>query len=254
MSERIFFDGLIVAWFILAAIVCAALFFVVAPYGRHAGSRRWGPTIENRIGWMLMEWPAALVFPSCLLFGRDMNPLTALVFVGLWEAHYLHRAYIYPLMLRGENKRMPLSVAGMGFFFNLVDGYLNGRYIFSFSGGYPTSWLYDPRFLAGLALFIAGFVVNRQSDEILRRLRRPGDSGYSIPYGGMFRWVSCPNYLGEIVEWFGWALLTWSLPGLAFAVWTAANLAPRAWAHHRWYRDRFPDYPPGRKVLLPGLW
>lgn len=254
MSERVFFDGLIIAWFILAAIVCAALFFVVAPYGRHAGSRRWGPTIENRIGWMLMEWPAALVFPSCLLFGRDMNPLTALVFVGLWEAHYLHRAYIYPLMLRGENKRMPLSVAAMGFFFNLVDGYLNGRYIFSFSGGYPTSWLYDPRFLAGLALFVAGFVVNRQSDEILRRLRRPGESGYSIPYGGMFRWVSCPNYLGEIVEWFGWALLTWSLPGLAFAVWTAANLAPRAWAHHRWYRERFPDYPSGRKALLPGLW
>jgi hypothetical protein len=254
MSERAFFDGLIIAWFILAAIVGVALFFVVAPYGRHAGGRRWGPAIDNRVGWLLMEWPAALVFPACLFFGVNVNLITALVFVGLWEAHYLHRAYIYPLMLRGEQKRMPLSIAGMGFFFNVVDGYLNGRYIFAFSGGYPTRWLVDPRFVAGLAVFVAGFVVNRHSDELLRRLRRPGESGYSIPHGGLYRWVSCPNYLGEIVEWFGWALATWSLPGLAFAVWTAANLAPRAWAHHRWYRRHFPDYPPQRKALLPGLW
>jgi protein-S-isoprenylcysteine O-methyltransferase Ste14 len=70
----------------------------------------------------------------------------------------------------------------------------------------------------------------------------------------LYRWISCPNYLGEIVEWSGWALATWSLPGLAFAVWTAANLAPRAHSHHLWYREHFEDYPPQRKALLPGLW
>lgn len=254
MDERVFFDGLIIAWFILAAVVCTALFFIVASYGRHVGARRWGLTIDNRIGWMLMEWPAVIVFPACLLFSRAMNPVMALVFVGLWEIHYLHRACVYPLMLRGEHKRMPLTIVGLGFFFNVVEGYLNGRYIFAFSDGYPIGWLYDPRFLVGVALFVAGLVVNRQSDEILRQLRQPGESGYRIPYGGMFRWVSCPNYLGEIVEWFGWALLTWSLPGLVFAVWTAANLAPRAWAHHRWYRKNFPDYPQERQALVPGVW
>ena len=57
----------------------------------------------------------------------------------------------------------------------------------------------------------------------------------------------------EIVEWLGWALLTWSPAGLAFAAWTMANLVPRARAHHRWYRERFPDYPARRKALVPGL-
>jgi len=85
-------------------------------------------------------------------------------------------------------------------------------------------------------------------------LRRPQESGYKIPYGGLFRWVSCPNYLGEIVIWTGWAVTTWSLPGLAFALWTATNLIPRARANHRWYRNYFPDYPASRKALLPGLW
>jgi steroid 5-alpha-reductase/3-oxo-5-alpha-steroid 4-dehydrogenase 1 len=54
-----------------------------------------------------------------------------------------------------------------------------------------------------------------------------------------------------MLEWIGFALMTWCLPGLAFSVWTIANLAPRAWAHHRWYQDAFPDYPKERKALIP---
>ena len=63
--------------------------------------------------------------------------------------------------------------------------------------------------------------------------------------------MSCPNYLGEIVEWCGWALATWSPAGLAFAVYTAANLAPRAVSNHHWYLSHFPDYPRERRALIP---
>ena len=66
--------------------------------------------------------------------------------------------------------------------------------------------------------------------------------------------MSCPNYLGELVEWAAWALLTGSLAGLSFFCFSAANLVPRARSHHRWYQSRFPDYPAQRKALLPGLW
>ena len=90
--------------------------------------------------------------------------------------------------------------------------------------------------------------------HILRNLRKPDESGYRIPYGGLYRWISCPNYFGEIITWVGWAVATWSLPGLAFAVWTIANLAPRARAHHIWYREHFSDYPTERKALMPGVW
>lgn len=69
----------------------------------------------------------------------------------------------------------------------------------------------------------------------------------------LFKYVSCPNYLGEIIQWAGWALLTMSPAGLVFLIWTIANLAPRALAHHRWYKETFQDYPDERKALLPGL-
>ena len=91
------------------------------------------------------------------------------------------------------------------------------------------------------------------SDNILLSLRKQGRTGYAIPDCGAFRYVSCPNYLGEILEWTGWAIATWSLGGLAFCVFTIANLVPRAFSNHRWYRDQFPDYPPGRRALIPGV-
>jgi 3-oxo-5-alpha-steroid 4-dehydrogenase 1 len=252
LKELTIYHSLLVAWFALALVVFVALFFVSAPYGRHI-RRGWGYTIGNRLGWILMEAPAPLVFAVCFFLGSRSGAVT-LVFLGLWEAHYLHRAFIYPFSLRGTARRMPLVIISVGVLFNSMNGYLNGRYIFNFSGGYVGSWLADPRFIIGTLLFVLGFIINRQADLTLRGLRRPGESGYKISDRYLFRWISCPNYLGEIIIWIGWAVATWSWPGLAFAFWTIANLLPRAKAHHTWYLRTFPDYPPGRKALVPWLW
>jgi 3-oxo-5-alpha-steroid 4-dehydrogenase 1 len=253
MNERTVFDGIIIAWLVLAAGVFIALFFVAAPYGRHI-RRGWGLTLPNKLGWIIMESMSALLFALFFVLGDHRGTPTAWVFLLMWEAHYVHRAFIYPLTLKGEGKRIPLLIVSFGLFFNSVNAYLNGRWLFSLSGGYPDSWLRDPRFIAGAMLFIAGFMVNRHSDTVLRSLRKNGETGYAVPYGGFFRWVSSPNYLGELAIWTGWAIATWSLPGLTFAVWTAANLVPRARANHRWYKQTFPDYPAERHALIPGIW
>lgn len=253
MSEPAFFHILTVGWFALAVVVFFALLFFAAPYGRYF-RRGWGLAVNNRLGWIIMEMAAPLVFAVCFVLGSRSNTVTTLVFLGLWEAHYIHRAFIYPFSLHSRGRGMPLVIVSFGFLFNTVNGYLNGRYIFTFSGGYTDQWLGDPRFIAGAVLFITGFVINRQADRTLYNLSRVAGSGYKIPCGGLYRWISCPNYFGEVIIWLGWALATWSLPGLAFAVWTAANLVPRARSHHAWYRQHFPDYPPRRRAFLPGVW
>jgi len=242
------------AWLSVAAAVFVALFFIDAPYGRYA-RKGWGPTLPARIGWLVMEAPAALVFAAGFGLGPHHNA-TAWVFLALWESHYGYRAFIYPFTLREGDRRMPVAVAAMAVVFNTVNAGLNAWWLFDLSGGYQTSWLLDPRFLAGTVLFIAGMAVNRSADATLRALREPGrrQGRYSIPQGFLYRRVTSPNYLGEIVEWTGWAILTWSLPGSAFAAWTAANLVPRAAANQRWYREQFPDYPPERRALIPGVW
>ncbi|MGC9467474.1 MAG: DUF1295 domain-containing protein [Anaerolineae bacterium] len=253
MIERTLNLAMVLVGLGVAAGVFALLFFISAPYGRYL-RRGWGPLIRNVYGWIVMETPAALVFAACFIAATAPRNAPLIVFFIMWELHYVHRAFIYPLTIRDGHKKMPITVMLLGFGFNVGNAYANGRYLFTLSGGYPESWMYDPRFIAGLTLFVAGYIINRWADGALRALRKPGETGYRIPYGGLFRWISCPNYLGEIIEWFGWALATWSLPGLAFAVWTFANLAPRARSHHAWYHKNFPDYPPERKALIPWIW
>jgi protein-S-isoprenylcysteine O-methyltransferase Ste14 len=209
--------------------------------------------MDNKLGWMIMESASALLFALFFILGNHRNSPVAVIFLIMWEVHYIHRAFVYPLTLHGPSKRMPILIVSFGMFFNCINAYLNGRYLFSLSGGYDISWLTDPRFILGLMLFVEGFMVNRYSDRVLGGLRKEG-GGYKIPYGGFYRWVSSPNYLGELAIWSGWALATWSLPGLAFAVWTAANLIPRARANHLWYKSKFVDYPEERRALIPGLW
>ncbi len=253
MNEQTFFNCLVTGWFILAVVIFVTLFYVIAPYGRHV-RKGWGLTIDNRLGWIIMEAVSPVVFAACFLLGNNVNTATVLVFFFIWEAHYIHRAFIYPFGLHTKTKRMPIVVMSFALLFNITNAYINGRYIFTLSNGYANEWLADPRFIAGVVLITIGFIINRRADHTLHNLRKPGESGYRIPYGDLYRWISCPNYFGEIIIWTGWAMATWSLPGLAFAVWTVANLVPRARVHHSWYREHFPDYPPERKALVPGVW
>jgi 3-oxo-5-alpha-steroid 4-dehydrogenase 1 len=235
----------------LAAVTLAALSFVTAPYGRHVRDG-WGPTIPSRAGWIAMESPAVLAFAAFYLLGSHRAAPAPLALLALWQTHYVHRAFVFPFALRAEGKTMPVVIAAMAFAFNLLNAWINARWI-SELGDYRAAWLVDPRFVGGALVFFAGLAVNVRADGRLRALRRPGETGYQIPRGGLYEYVSCPNYLGEIVEWLGWALATWSLPGLAFAIYTIANLGPRAVHHHAWYRRTFPGYPPRRKALVPFL-
>ena len=252
MTEATFHTAL--AWAVVAAgaIVFVSLFFVTAPYGRHTRGG-WGPMMSNRLGWIIMESPAALAFAAIYFCGRHRFDPAPLALCTLWLAHYLHRSFIFPFRLRSGQKPMPASVAGMAILFNVINAYVNARWI-SELGSYPTSWLGDARFVAGAVAFLAGMAINIQSDNILFSLRKPGDSGYKIPHGGAYRFVSSPNYFGELIEWGGWALATWSLAGLSFFLFTFANLAPRAVSNHRWYRRTFPDYPAERRAVIPWLW
>jgi hypothetical protein len=77
---------------------------------------------------------------------------------------------------------MPVSVIMLGLFFNVVNAYLNGRFLFTLSNGYPDSWLVDPRFVSGIIIFIVGYAVNKQSDHVLRSLGRESDGSYRIQY------------------------------------------------------------------------
>ena len=248
--ERYLFDRIVFCWIILASMVFIILLFITAPYGRHT-SRNWGVTIPNRIAWILMEMPALVIFVVFVLTGKAEKNSVVWIAASLFSIHYIHRSLIYPFRIKTRGKRMPLLIAIMAIFFNLVNASINGYFLGSLQDQYSSNWLTDPRFILGGLLFLAGMVINVMADEKLIHLRKKSTNGYQIPFGGLFNRISCPNFFGEIMEWLGFAILCWSLPALSFFIWTCCNLIPRALDHHRWYKRQFPDYPVNRKAVFP---
>ena len=250
--EQTTFDFIVYTWIAIGIVIFPLVLWVVAPYGRHTTSR-WGPLINNKIGWILMESPSLFLFSWFFLSGNAQISFIPWVFFLAWFVHYFNRTLIFPFRLRTKGKKMPFTIVLMAFSFNLVNAFINGYYLGNLSAWYDSAWLLDPRFIFGAFLFLMGLIINWHSDNILIHLRKPGETGYVIPQGGLFKYISCPNHFSEIIEWTGYALMTWCLPGLAFAIWTFVNLVPRALHHHRWYGQTFPDYPANRKALFPFL-
>jgi steroid 5-alpha reductase family enzyme len=250
--NRGLFDAIVISWIMLACVVCIVLLFITAPYGRHS-SRKWGITIPNRTGWIMMEAPVLAIFLYFILSGKSGKNTVLWVMAALFCLHYIHRSMIYPFRIKTKGKRMPLLIALLAVLFNAVNGFINGYYLGTLQNQYNHAWLTDPRFIAGSLLFLTGMIINLAADEQLIRLRKNSANGYRIPYGILFSKISCPNFFGEILEWLGFAVLCWSLPALSFFVWTLCNLIPRALDHHRWYKKQFPDYPANRKAVLPYL-
>jgi len=246
------YDALFVAGMVFAALTAVSGAFVRTPYGRF-GATGWGPALHPQVGWILMELPAPVAYLWFHLHGDRAYEPVRLMFLALWCVHYLNRGWLFPLRMRVRpGAGMSLAVVAIGMGVTTLHGYLNGAWIGGLGANLDAAWLRDPRFVVGIALYVGGFALNVLSDARLRALRErvvPGD--YAIPRGGGFRWVSCPNYLGELIAWAGFAIATGSPGGLFVFAISAANLVPRAIETHRWYRDRFPDYPAERRAIVP---
>ncbi len=248
--ERESYYTLLWIWTVVGLLAFVLLLFVTAPYGRHS-RKDWGPSIPNRVGWVVMELPSLIIFILAFLLGPNgVQPVTW-IFFAFYVFHYGNRSILWPLRTKTSGKQMPLVVAFMAVAFNLVNGFINGYYFSAFAREYTWYWLMDIRFILGMIVWGSGLFINWWSDQTLLNLRRGGRKGYFIPRGGLFRWISCPNFLGEILEWSGFAIMTWSPAALVFALWSFFNLVPRALDHHKWYKQTFPDYPAGRKAIIP---
>ena len=154
------------------------------------------------------------------------------------------------IFTKPKGRRMSLVVCAGGFLYNTFIAAMLGRWV-SHLGVYTDVWIYQPHFIFGLAIFLFGMYINVKSDLYLVGLRNKKSKGYSIPHGGLFRNLTSPNYLGELIEWLGWAILTWSSVGLALAFCVAAQVFPRSLSHRTWYRRKFTDYPTERKAIIP---
>lgn len=224
---------------VLGLIVFISLYFVTAGYGKFA-TKKWGPAVNNKVGWVIMESPVFLFMLILWLLSPNKGNTVTTLFFLFFELHYFQRSFIFPLLLKGKST-MPLSIITMGIIFNTINALMQGGWLFYLAptGTYTTEWLTTPQFIIGTIIFFAGMIININSDSVIRHLRKPGDTKHYLPQKGMYKYVTSANYFGEIVEWTGFAILTWSLSGVIFAWWTFANLVPRAASIYKRYVEEF---------------
>ena len=243
----------LILW-IMAAIglfVFVALYFVDAGYGKFR-SKKWGYSIDNKIGWVLMEAPALvpIAYTLAALFPGNL----VILFMSLYALHYVYRSFIFPSLLKGKS-RMPLAIIAMGAMFNTMNSSLLCTSLVLFPkdtytciGQYAQHWY----FWLGLVLFFLGMYTHMKADHTIRNLRKPGDTNHYLPKGGMFDYVTSANYFGELLEWTGFAIILNNPAAWLFVWWTAANLVPRAHSINKKYRAEFGNEQVGnRKRVIP---
>jgi len=245
------YSTIIYAWMATGVVTFLLLLKITAPYGRHTKSN-WGLQISNNLGWVIMEAPVMILLMYFVLSHTENQNAVSWTLIAAFMFHYINRTFIFPFRLRTKGKKMPVVIVAAAIIFNLVNGFSLGYYFAHFAS-YEKEYFTEINFIAGGLLFVSGVFINWKSDSILINLRKPGETGYVIPQGWLFRYVSCPNLFGEIVEWTGFALMSWNLPAVSFLVWSCANLIPRAISHHKWYKQKFENYPQERTAIFPGL-
>lgn len=237
---------------VIAVIVFIALYFVKAGYGIFH-TNQWGLSINNKAAWVMMEAPVFIVMLYMWASNGASTALPAFLAFLLFQLHYFQRSFVFPLMMKGKS-RMPIAIMLMGITFNVINGLLIGTSLFVFPPSLfdeGMAYLTHPTSIAGIAIFFVGMAINLHSDHVIRHLRKPGDTRHYLPQKGFYRYVTSANYLGELVEWTGFALLCSTPAAWLFVLWTAANLVPRAAAIHRHYREEFGDAVGTRKRVIP---
>ena len=199
--------------------------------------------IPGKLTWCTME----LVSPVCFIIALYTHShsltqpqlITSLLFI----THYVNRSIIYPLFNPSQSASH-LLVLLSATAFNTANGSLQGWY----------AARVEKIDCIGVSVMVLGFSGNVYHDVLLFNTKRRAKGGYAIPSGGLFDYVSFPNYFCEWIEWLGYALATKSWlhsPPFTFLLALIAVMLPRAYNGQRWYRARFNDYPASRKIVIP---
>ncbi|XP_045116643.1 3-oxo-5-alpha-steroid 4-dehydrogenase 1-like [Portunus trituberculatus] len=236
-------------WGSIGLVVASLILQDSSPSSRSTSSRF---LIPGRVARFLQDCPAFFI-PMVLVargkqkaYGSVVNQLC----LGMFIMHFFQRCFISPLLMASQKptRFLPFLLA---FLTQIYNGILHGVYFVNYYRYNDEEWFYKPNFYIGFVLFLYGMKINIGADSILRKSEM--QSQLQLPKGGWFEKISCPDYFGEIVEMWGYALASLAPPALVLASTTTLLLAHRARQSHQWYLKKYEDYPRTRKAVFPFL-
>ncbi|KAJ2722878.1 hypothetical protein GGI07_003005 [Coemansia sp. Benny D115] len=178
----------------------------------------------------------------------------AIASLSLYTLHVLLRLKESLYDQPKTNARMHIGQYGVGLIFYLVTP------LATIIDSLYSPGLQTPSRLAvalGLLLYTYASVHQWRCHGILFRLRSRSlkeNTGYVVPTGDLFSYVSCPHFLCEILLYVSlWMVTGFQATTLVWNIaWTAINLGITARESHMWYKQAFGDkYPRNHRALVP---
>jgi hypothetical protein len=213
------------------------------PYGKF----RTGAGVNSRAGWALTYATPVFVYIALWVEGGLPQTPYHLAVFGAFLLHFVRR--IFEVSFANSYSR-PTPLRALVFIAFLYSGVGASCGFFQVrTFGQPIS---QPIFIIGVLTFAFGEVFNGYHHWLLARLRPLGVRIYTVPRRGLFGWVACAHYLGEILSFVGYAMMSNLLPVWGNAVVVTAYLSARANSTLNWYRREMPlQIPSGWRRLIP---
>jgi 3-oxo-5-alpha-steroid 4-dehydrogenase 1 len=165
----------------IAIIPINMLFFshIPTPYGRFYKKDIWGPELDEKTAWCIMESTALFMFLIFyFLYGVNKLSYVPLFFLSLWVFHYINRSFIYPfVIMKQKYKKFPLLLVVLGFFYLSMFSYLNAKNISS-NPKYTMDWFKKPIFIIGVIIFFIGFIINVWADCKLQHIKEKDNKSF----------------------------------------------------------------------------
>jgi hypothetical protein len=130
MESIVYFSAILMI--ITAIITFLVLLVIAAPYGKFTENKGWGPLVNAKIAWFVMESPNLISSYTLysLYKNSDTFKFTNKILLLTFAIHYIHRTLIYPLRMHGANANpMPLSVMMLAFLFTSWNSFNQATYL-----------------------------------------------------------------------------------------------------------------------------
>ncbi|KAE8692425.1 Steroid 5-alpha-reductase DET2 [Hibiscus syriacus] len=171
--------------FLISPPTWISLYFLQAPYGKHNRSHHLSSS-----GLVLHGKPHPLAHSPALPLRPTFFQPKSLILIYPFLLHYFNRTVLYPLRLsrNGNGEGFPVSIALTAFGFNLLNAYLQARWVSHYKDDYERDGLFWWKFLCGLLIYGDGMWVNIWADEVLVGLKNRAAADIRFRVEGCSSW------------------------------------------------------------------
>ncbi|ORX53996.1 hypothetical protein DM01DRAFT_1305444 [Hesseltinella vesiculosa] len=221
-------------------------------YSKFASLKSKSLTIPSQWGMLLIYAPSLIGSIGIWWWSHHRKSLPHVQFLSLFTfLHFTKRIYEVLFVHRYSGKSVladALVISSSYLSFTVIQWH--------FATLVPASSVDRPQLVLGAILFFIGEGINLYHHSLLSQLRRGGSKDYKIPRRGLFKYVWCPHYLGEIISFMAMTLLSQHAIVFVYELMAAAYLGVRAKQTQRWYKQRFQLSPTdqAKACLIPGVY